>query len=139
MKNETNENLDDFEDNETREFVGHGVAYIDTGNGLTGTIVDYKIKYTSVGQERECRPKEEWCRPLDEDDFVLLIPPLANKRDVKNFLDEIRRQLEKFGLFLGTWPNQDYQDPYHLFYQSGRIVGTLESQLIMPEDKEYWQ
>ncbi len=38
-----------FDSNEICEYIGDGAAYLDTGSGITGSQVEYHIKFTPVG------------------------------------------------------------------------------------------
>ena len=126
MSKQENEKLDDFEENETHELVGDCVAYMKTGFEPVATRVEYRIKYQPTGELRDNCPPEHMSRPLDEGDLVILINPLACKKDVLQALSETSKMISDNGLYLGDWPTYDPNNPYQLFDQGGRVVGKPE-------------
>ncbi len=125
-------NIQNFEDNKSCEYVGDSIAYLDTGSGLTGAPVGHKIEFTPVGELKYAAPPEAMRGPCDQP--VLICPPMARKNEILRFLEDLRRVIVKDGLYLGEWPTEDDNDPYHLFDQGGHVVGTLESKLETPDD-----
>ncbi len=121
--------MENFYDSKIYAYTGDSVAYLDTGSGLAGALVEYNIKFFPVGEILDQCAADIGTQPLGENDFVFITPPTACKIATLDFLSELIRRIEDEGLYVGARVTYDTYNPFHLYDHGNRIVGIRETEL----------